>query len=149
MLTTRILLPLLVLLAGCASPPHVQVSGEAVLTDRSADAVAGMASIHVTNPNDHAIKLVEFDYTTHIPGHGSWGGRHAGGMVLAAGFDRMAELPIVLPASAGAGSRVVISGSLHYLDTTTLAETMAEWGYRPTTSFSGQVVMQAAEPPAE
>jgi hypothetical protein len=125
------------------------VSEDGVLTERSVNATAGTAMIHVINPNDHPIELVEFDYTAQIPGQRSWQGRHAGGMVLAAGFDRMAELPIVLPASAGPGSQVHLSGSLHYLDTSTIAETLAEWGYRPTTSFSGRVTMQAAPPPAE
>ncbi len=130
-------------------PPEVRLSGTGILTERSSDATAGMATIHIINPNNHAIKLVEFDYTAQIPGSGSWRGRHAGGMVLAAGFDRTAELPIVLPASATTGSQVHISGSLHYLDTSTLAETLAEWGYRPTTSFSGRTTIQAPPVPAE
>ncbi len=147
--TTRLLVPLLLLITGCAMPPKVLLSGTGILTERSSDATAGTATIHVINPNDHAIKLVEFDYTAQIPGSGSWRGRHAGGMVLAAGFDRTAELPIVLPASATPGSQVHISGSLHYLDTSTIAETLAEWGYRPTTSFSGKATIQAASVPVE
>jgi hypothetical protein len=146
--TPGLLLLLLLFLAGCGSPPQVNLSGEGTLTERSVDATAGTVLIHVANPTDRPINLVEFEYSAQIPGHGAWRGRHAGGMVLAPGFARMAQLPVVLPVAASEGTRVHISGSLHYLDTSTIAQTLAEWGYRPTTSFAGRTTMRAAPLPA-
>jgi hypothetical protein len=139
-----IIVPALLLLASCSAAPRVALTGDAVVTEQSAAATAGVIRLHVENPNNTPIKLVKFDYTATIPGHASWTGRHSGGMVLAPGFARTAELPIVLPAGSGAGTRVRIKGSLHFLDSSTIAQTMAEWGYRPSTSFSGAATMQAS-----
>lgn len=145
-----LIVPFLLLLAGCSAAPLVDLTGDARVTNQTTAATAGLVQVHVENPNTTPIKLVEFDYTVSVSGQRSWTGRHSGDMVLAPGFDRMAELPIVLPAGCGAGTRVKIHGSLHYLDTSTIAETMAEWGYRPTASFSGVATMQATtEPVAE
>ena len=107
------------------------------MTDQTLDATAAVVPIRVTNPNTRSIKLVEYTYTVRGEHGTSWNGRHAGGMVLSPGFDRSAELPIVLPPGTRPGSRVSISGALHYLDTSTFAETLAEWGWRPETHYSG------------
>jgi hypothetical protein len=149
MLPRTLLLSMLLLLGGCNAPPQVELSGEGALTERSSDATAGTVLIHVANPTSQPIDVVEFVYTAQVPGHSPWQGRHAGGLVLAPGFDRMAELPVVLPANMAQGTQVRISGSLHYLDTSTIAQTMAEWGYRPTTSFSGKAILSAAPVPAK
>ncbi|MDP7030031.1 MAG: hypothetical protein QF733_07415 [Phycisphaerales bacterium] len=131
------------LLAGCVSPPSVQVLDTGRITEQTADATAGTVQVHITNPNDRAIKLVEYNYTVRAPGRGAWNGRHAAGLVLSPGFDRVADLPVVLPAGTGAGATLSIGGTLRYLDTSVFAETMAEWGYRPTASFSGSATVQA------
>lgn len=139
------IVPALLLLTSCSAPPRVGLTGDAVVTEQSTAATAGFVRLHVENPNEDPIKLVEFEYTVTVAGHRSWTGRHSGDMVLAPGFARMAEIPVVLPAGSGVGTRVRIRGSLHYLDTSTIAQTMAEWGYRPTASFSGAAFMQASQ----
>ncbi len=130
------------LLAGCISPPSVQVLDSGQITQQTADATAGTVQVRINNPNERSIKLIEYDYTVQTPGRGSWHGRHAAGLVLSPGFDRVAELPVVLPAGAGAGTTIHVGGSLRYLDTSIFAETMAEWGYRPAASFSGTATVQ-------
>ena len=136
----RAILPtaMIMLLVGCVSPPRVELAGNAEIDDRSDSAASAILPIQINNPNDRSIELIEYVYSISIPGQPSWQGRHAGGLVLSPGFDRVAHLPIVLPASIPDGSEGWISGSLHYLDTSTLAESLAEWGLRPTTSFSGR-----------
>lgn len=133
-----------VLLTACVSPPNVRVTGSGHLAEQTADASAGSILVQVENPNDRSIRLVEYDYSATVPGGPGWHGRHAGGMVLSPGFDRIASLPIVLPAGFPSNGTVHVTGSLHYLDTGTFAQTLAEWGYRPTASFSGKVVLEAA-----
>ncbi len=131
----------LALVAGCVSPPSVQVLDTGRITQATADATAGVVQVRITNPNERSIKLIEYDYTAQAPGRGAWHGRHAAGLVLSPGFDRVADLPVVLPAGLPSGTTIYVGGSLRYLDTSTLAETMAEWGYRPAASFSGAAAM--------
>jgi hypothetical protein len=107
-------------------------------------ASAGTVAVRVVNPNPRSIRLVEYDYTVTMPGRSAWHGRHDGGMVLSPGFDRVAELPIVLPANIQPGTRIHVGGGLYYLDTSTFAQTLADWGYRPTAGFSGSAVVQEA-----
>ncbi len=124
-------------MAGCVTAPSVEVQGDAKIDQQSASATAGTIAVRVVNPNNRPIRLVEYDYTVQAGGGSTWRGRHDGGMVLSPGFDRIAELPIVLPVGTASGTRIHVGGSLHYLDTSTFAQTLADWGYRPTSDFSG------------
>jgi hypothetical protein len=143
--TRCLLLAAALLPIGCVAPPRVQVLDTATITERTPDASSGTVPIRVTNPNERSIKLLEYTYTVQAAGYASWHGRHAGGVVLSSGFERVANLPIVLPAGVPAGTSIQIGGSLRYLDTSTLAETMADWGYRPAASFSGTAVTTATK----
>ena len=135
-------------LCGCMSAPNVQVGEVAPITAQTLDATAAMVPVRVSNPNARSIKLVEYRYTVRDSDGSKWVGRHAGGTVLSPGFDRTAELPIVLPAGTGPGSDISISGSLRYLDTSTIAETLSEWGWRPDAGFSGPVeLVELISPP--
>lgn len=127
----------MVALTGCYSAPHVKLGQDLVITEQTSEAQAGQVTVSITNPNDRSIELVEYRYSATASGHSTWTGRHAGGMVLAPGFDRRAQLPIVLPVDITPGTQVSISGNLRYLDTSTFAETLSEWGYRPTVGFGG------------
>ncbi len=127
----------MVALTGCYSAPHVKLGQDLVITERTSEAQAGQVTVSITNPNDRSIELVEYRYSATASGHSTWTGRHAGGMVLAPGFDRQVQLPIVLPVDITPDVRVSISGNLRYLDTSVFAETLSEWGYRPTVGFGG------------
>ena len=129
------------LLGGCSAAPRVAVKPEVTITDRQAHAQAGHATITLVNPNDHAIEVVEYHYTATALGESPWPGRHAGGLVLASGFEREVTLPVVLPPHVEHGTRVSISGQVRYLDTSTIAQTLSEWGYRPSVGFSGQTTI--------
>jgi len=141
MLKTLVFLLCIGALGGCITAPSVQVRGDARIEQRSEVASAGTVAVRITNPNARSIRLVEYDYSVAVQGGSSWRGRHDGGLVLSPGFDRVADLPIVLPAGIAPGTRIHIGGSLHYLDTSTFAQTMADWGYRPTAGFSGSAVI--------
>jgi hypothetical protein len=138
LLLTAALIP-----AGCVTPPSVQVLDQATITQRTPDASSGTIPVRITNPNSESIKLLEYLYTVHAAGYRTWTGRHAGGIVLSSGFERVAHLPIVLPAGVPPGTKIQIGGALRYLDTSTLSETLADWGYRPAASFSGSAVVTA------
>jgi hypothetical protein len=101
--------------------------------------------VRITNPNSEPIKLLEYKYTVHATGYLPWTGRHAGGIVLSPGFERVSNLPVVLPAGVPPGTNIHVGGSLRYLDTTTISETLADWGYRPAASFSGSAVITAEQ----
>ncbi len=144
----RVLIPLgSILLASCAGPPRVGIAGDARIEQRTAAAAAGVVPVKVTNPNDRSIQLVEFTYIVTAQNGTTWNGRHAAGLVLSPGFDRIAELPVVLPPGARPGQTLRVGGSLHFLDTSTFAETLAEWGYRPTASFGGHTTIAGAAGP--
>ena len=93
------------LLGGCSAAPRVAVKPEVAITDRQAHAQAGHATITLVNPNDHAIEVVEYHYTATASGESPWPGRHAGGLVLASGFEREVTLPVVLPPHVEHGTR--------------------------------------------
>ena len=129
------------LVGGCSAAPRVTVNPDVVITDRQADAQAGNVSISIVNLNDHPIEVIEYHYTATASGQSTWRGRHAGGLVLASGIDRHVNLPIVLPPNVNDGTRVSISGEVRYLDTSTIAQTLSEWGYRPSVGFNGQPIV--------
>ena len=141
--TRSLLLAAALIPAGCVTPPSVQVLDQATITQRTPDASSGTVPVRITNPNSEPIRLLEYKYTVHAAGYRPWTGRHAGGIVLSSGFERVAHLPVVLPASVPPGTNIHIGGSLRYLDTTTFSETLADWGYRPAASFSGNAVVTA------
>jgi len=138
LLLTAALIP-----AGCVTPPSIQVLDQATISQQTPDASSGTIPVRITNPNSEPIRLIEYEYTVHAAGYRPWAGRHAGGIVLSSGFERVAHLPVVLPAGVPPGTNIHIGGSLRYLDTATLSETLADWGYRPAASFSGSAVVTA------
>lgn len=137
---------------GCTAEPHVQVHERGVLLQTTTLAVSGQVPVVVTNPGTLEVELLEYHYLVTSSNGSTWSGRHAGELVLSPGLDRKASLPVVVRAPSGgwpSGSApdtvsCRISGSLIYIGNGTFDESLAELGYRPSTSFSGAFTL---EPP--
>ena len=141
---------------GSTAETHVRVLERGVLLQTTASAVSGQVPVVVTNPGALEVELLEYHYLVTNSNGSTWSGRHAGELVLLPGLDRGASLPVVVLAPAGGWPNGAapgsvscrISGSLIYIGNGTFDESLAELGYRPSTSFSGRfnlVPAQAAQ----
>ena len=140
-----LLIPSVLMLAGCLSTPPMIAVDSVEVVGRSEQAMALHYNLVLTNPNDKPIEPLEFTYSVSVAGRGVYRGRHAAEMTLdAGGQDRPLALPAVIPYervgwtddSVPDSARWSLSGTLIYMDEGVFSETLLDLGYRPSTGFS-------------
>ncbi|MHC4990394.1 MAG: hypothetical protein ACYTGC_05380 [Planctomycetota bacterium] len=123
--------------SGCSTfrDPVVE-SGDAVLMDRSEDALQIGVPMQLSNPNDEALKLLQFDYTLVADGRLVFRGRRAALATLGQNGTRLIVLPAVVPFESMGWETPPgsvdyrLSGSLLYVTPGALAETLLDIGLR-------------------
>ena len=141
--------------AGCTSPPTVTIESVEIVGQQDG-ATALLFHAHVANGPDHTLRLMQYEYTLVMGGASVYQGRHAAEMTLTPESERRFTLPAAFPnAAAGVDpavqtdpSKWTISGSLHFIGDSVLAETLREMGYRPSVGFAASGQLQWPPPVA-
>lgn len=135
-------------LAGCSSTKNPSVSlASAGMGETSEQAATLRLWLHLENPNDTPLELMEFDYHVEVDGQRVYEGMRAAEMTLAQLSTRDVEIPAVVPFDkvnwpggvAPPGTRVQVNGTLRYILPGAIAQTLFDTGVRrPRVSFRGE-----------
>ena len=140
-----ILVLLLVAAGGCSTqPPRVEVQ-DALVVDRSVEAMQIDFSLELFNPNEEPIPLLNCEYTLFVEGREVFRGKRAALTTLDRNGTRRIMLPAVIPyadanwpgAEAPESFRYRLTGELQYIAPGELAEILFDTGVRrPKVGFS-------------
>jgi LEA14-like dessication related protein len=141
------------LLFGCANTKNPSVTlVSASVGQASEHAVTLHMWLHLDNPNDQPLELMEFDYRVEIDGRPVYDGKRAAQMTLAKLSTRDVEIPAVVPFDkvswpsgiAPSGTHVSVKGTLRYILPGAIAQTLFDTGVRrPRASFHGDQPLTA------
>lgn len=159
-------------LGGCETlrPPQLTL-GEAVVTEKTDEAIAFDVAVDMINPNPQELELQEFRYTVAVDGRQVFQGRRSAEASLPAEGGKRVRIPGVVrydqmnwsaPPGAGAEDGVSsggsgaslpeqanyrVHGTLTYIVPGALAEILFDTGVRrPRVGFSGEGVVALKEP---
>lgn len=149
-------------LGGCETrrPPQLTL-GEAVVTEKTDEAIAFDVAVDMINPNPQELELQEFRYTVAVDGRQVFQGRRSAEASLPAEGGKRVRIPGVVrydqmnwsaPPAPGtpAGSppeeaNYRVSGTLTYIVPGALAEILFDTGVRrPRVGFSGEGVVRVS-----
>jgi hypothetical protein len=126
-------------LAGCAlNRPEARATAASVVESKG-DVARLSIELELSNTGKDEVELVEYDYTVTLADGARYGGKWAALRALPPGEPVRATIPAVVPAaSAQAGGKWSVSGSLRYRDPRSVARILYEAGIlKPEVSFSG------------
>lgn len=150
---------LIIALGGCKGTQSPSVTVVSAQLGQSTEYAATVNLwLHLENPNDEPLELLEFDYDVDVDGKQVYQGKRSAQMTLAQLSTRDVQIPavipfdkIALPGGGGAmleGSEVRVKGTLRYVLPGALAQTLFDTGARrPRVSFRGKKLIEAANVP--
>lgn len=143
-------------LAGCSGyrAPSIAVAGAEVI-ETTEEAMAIRFALDLTNPNQEALELREFDYALAVDGRKVYSGRRSAEATLRAGGTKRLFIPAVLrfdlmgwdADARPAGVGYSLTGSLLYVTPGEIAEILLDTGVRkPRVRFTdaGRVTLEPA-----
>lgn len=135
------------LAAGCSTTkaPKVDVRG-ASISERSSEAVVVEFDLHLVNPNNAPLELLEMHYSLNVDGRRVFEGRRDAQATLPSGGEWTLRVPAVIPfdqagwnSATPAQVRYDVDGSLVYSAPGPLAEILLDAGiWRPKAGFSSE-----------
>ncbi|HBZ96888.1 MAG TPA: hypothetical protein DEO57_03495 [Phycisphaerales bacterium] len=140
-----LLIPFLLTLQGCLAGGGPVVDVESIeLTGVNDTAMALVLNGSIANPHERECRLLQFEYVLTVDGRQVYRGRHAAEMTLSPGAKRAITLPASFPYSTVGWipselpdeSSWAVSGSLVYLGSGVLSQTLLDLGYRPSVGYS-------------
>lgn len=134
-------------LGGCSvARPAVRATEARVGTAASALTASIDITLELTNTSGNEVELVAYDYLIRLEDGASYDGRWAALRALPPGQTVKATVPAIVPvASARAGARWTVTGTMTYRDPQSFARILYEAGILKTESmFEGEGSLAAA-----
>lgn len=143
------------LLVACEAPPTIRPVSVSV-AEAGDEAVQLTVDVDIRNPpGNTSLKLLRWNYSFSIAGVTAYSGEWEALSTLPASEVIRRRIPVVVPRTVlertgGDATAWRCSGDLAYRDPSKFAEILYEFGYRPSSSFTGggEATLTAPPPPA-
>jgi LEA14-like dessication related protein len=139
---------------GCTTYEHPTIDiTSARMTDATDEAASLNFGLHLHNPNNEPLTLLDFEYTMNVDGRQVFEGKRAAETTLAARGSKNVAIPAVIPYEAAEWlnglppeARYQLKGKLRYLTPGKIFQVLFDLGVRrPTVGFSDAGVVVLGE----